>query len=60
MTDDLPIAGIRIFELGIVIAAPGTCRQIALFGAKVTKVESRKNPDPVHSGSSWLSVVDYV
>lgn len=55
-TDNRPLAGIRVFELGAAIAGPTCTRYLAHFGAEVIKVESRYNPDPLRLfGSGWLS-----
>ena len=49
-----PLAGVRVFELGIAIAAPSCTRQMALFGADVFKIESLNNPDVVRIfGTVW-------
>lgn len=47
--------GIRVFEIGIAIAAPGAGRALAFHGAEVIKVESQASPDVVRLlGSAWL------
>lgn len=57
MTDttiELPLEGVRVFELGIAIASPFCGRLMAHFGADVIKVESQINPDVVRiMGSAW-------
>ena len=50
----LPLAGLRVFELSIAIAAPNCGRYLAHYGAEVFKVESPKNPDVSRLfASSW-------
>lgn len=51
---ELPLAGMRVFELSIAIAAPNCGRYLAHYGAEVFKVESPKNPDVSRLfASSW-------
>ncbi|NKY41871.1 CaiB/BaiF CoA transferase family protein [Nocardia cerradoensis] len=45
MNDSLPLAGIRVLELGNYIAAPTAGRLLADFGAEVIKVERPKTGD---------------
>ena len=53
--DDLPLKGVRVFELGIAIASPFCGKLMAHFGADVLKIESRMSPDVVRIlGSAWL------
>lgn len=53
--EQLPLSGIRVFELGIAIASPFCGRLMAHFGADVLKIESRTSPDVVRLlGSAWL------
>ena len=40
-----PLAGIRVCELSIAIAAPNCGRYLAFHGAEVIKLESPRNPD---------------
>ena len=53
-----PLAGIRVLELGQLIAAPFATKILAEFGAEVIKVESPKDGDPLrtwrkmHEGTS--------
>ena len=53
-----PLAGIRVLELGQLIAAPFATKVLAEFGAEVIKVESPKDGDPLrkwrkmHEGTS--------
>lgn len=44
-----PLAGVRVCELSIAIAAPLCGRYLAHFGADVIKVESERNPDVIRS-----------
>ncbi len=58
-----PLQGIKVIEMGILIAGPFAARLIAEFGAEVIKIESPKNGDPLrqwrrlHNGTSlWWYV----
>lgn len=59
-----PLAGVRVLELGSLIAGPFAGRQLADFGAEVIKIESPDRPDPmrewgraqVHGHTLWWSV----
>ena len=54
-TSQLPLDGIRVFELGIAIASPFCGRLMAHFGADVIKIESQLSPDVVRIiGSAWV------
>ena len=54
-TSQLPLDGIRVFELGIAIASPFCGRLMAHFGADVLKIESQLSPDVVRiMGSAWV------
>lgn len=58
-----PLAGIKVIELGTLIAGPFGARLLAEFGADVIKIESPKKGDPIrnwrvlHNGTSlWWYV----
>lgn len=58
-----PLTGIKVLELGTLIAAPFASRLLAEFGAEVVKVEDPKTGDPIrtwrhlHDGTSlWWYV----
>lgn len=58
-----PLAGIKVLELGTLIAGPFAARMCAEFGAEVIKVESTEGGDPIrqwrvlHQGTSlWWYV----
>jgi len=54
-TTELPLEGVRVFELGTAIASPFCGRLMAHFGADVLKIESQLSPDVVRMlGSAWL------
>ena len=42
-----PLVGVRVLELGSLIAGPFAGRQMADFGAEVIKIESPDRPDPM-------------
>lgn len=46
---DGPLAGIRVIELGTLIAAPFAARLLAEFGAEVIKIEQPGSGDPLRS-----------
>ncbi|NCG40943.1 MAG: hypothetical protein GWP30_08125 [Actinobacteria bacterium] len=49
-----PLAGLKVFELGIAIAAPNCGQKLASYGADVFKLESLGNLDVVRLlGSAW-------
>jgi len=58
-----PLAGVRVIELGTLIAGPFCARILAEFGAEVVKIESPDGGDPLrtwrrlHQGTSlwWLA-----
>ncbi|MEX1008084.1 MAG: CoA transferase [Acidimicrobiia bacterium] len=51
----LPLAGVRVLELGYGIAAPVAARNLAQFGADVIRVESTRRPDSLRlGGAGWL------
>src|SRR5260370_36748991 len=53
-----PLAGIRVIEIGTLIAAPFAARMLGEFGADVIKIEVPDNGDPLrkwrklHEGTS--------
>lgn len=58
-----PLAGLRVIELGTLIAGPFCARILAEFGAEVIKIEAPEGGDPlrtwrkVHAGTSlWWAV----
>jgi formyl-CoA transferase len=59
-----PLSGVRVLELGSLIAGPFAGRQMADFGAEVIKIESPNRPDPmrewgrarVNDHTLWWSV----
>ena len=62
-TPSKPLAGVKVLELGTLIAGPFCTRILAEFGAEVIKVESPDGGDPLrqwrklHAGTSlWWSV----
>ncbi|HEY4316742.1 MAG TPA: CaiB/BaiF CoA-transferase family protein [Herbaspirillum sp.] len=62
-SDKLPLHGIRVLELGSLIAGPFAARVLGDFGAEVIKIESPANGDPLrkwrklHEGTSlWWQV----
>ena len=54
----LPLAGVKVLELGSLIAGPYACALFAQFGAEVIKIEPPENGDPLrkwrklHEGTS--------
>ena len=49
MNPSQPLAGVKVVELGSLIAGPFAARICAEFGAQVTKVESPEGGDPLRS-----------
>ena len=64
MKNDLPLKGLKVLELGQMIAGPFTGAMLAGFGAEVIKIERPNTGDPLrawrklHKGTSlwWLSM----
>lgn len=50
-----PLSGIKVIELGSLIAGPMSTRILADFGANVIKVENPNNPDPMRK---WGRALD--
>lgn len=55
MTSNTPLDGIRVLELGSLIAGPMATRIMADFGAEVLKIEHPDRPDPMRK---WGRVMD--
>ena len=53
-TDGGPLQGIRVLELGQLLAGPFACSILAYFGAEVIKVEAPGGGDPIRG---WREVV---
>lgn len=64
MTSDKPLKGLKVLEMGQLLAGPFCGSMLAGFGADVIKIEKTKTGDPLrvwrklHKGSSlwWLSM----
>lgn len=48
---DLPLQGVRVLDLGAVVAAPFTATILGDFGAEVIKVENPNQPDAIRAWS---------
>ena len=46
----LPLEGVKVVELGTVVAAPTTARVLCAYGAEVIKVEAVKGGDLFRGG----------
>ena len=53
MTNELPLAGIRVVDLSWIIAGPTAARFLATMGAEVIKVGSARRPDPSTRGAPF-------
>lgn len=53
MSNDLPLAGVRIVDLSWIIAGPTATRFLAMMGAEVIKVGSARRPDPSTRGAPF-------
>lgn len=42
-----PLAGVRVIELGVLLAGPFTGRRLGDMGAEIIKIEAPGNPDPL-------------
>ncbi|HCB34736.1 MAG TPA: hypothetical protein DEP66_06620 [Acidimicrobiaceae bacterium] len=52
--DNRVLAGLRVFEVSIAVAAPSCGRHLAYHGAEVFKIEARSAPDVARMfGSAW-------
>lgn len=59
--DHRVLAGLKVFELSVAVAAPCAGRYLAYHGADVVKVESRVNPDVARLfGSAWARTEEYL
>jgi crotonobetainyl-CoA:carnitine CoA-transferase CaiB-like acyl-CoA transferase len=63
MSSEQPLSGLKVLELGQLIAGPFTTRLLGEFGADIIKVEPPGKGDPlrtwryIHNGNSlWWSV----
>ena len=45
--EKMPLEGVRVLELGTLLAGPFTGRLLGDFGAEVIKVEAPDKPDPM-------------
>lgn len=52
---ELPLAGLRVLEIGYGIAAPVCARTLGQFGADAIRVESVRRPDSLRTaGAGWV------
>jgi len=53
-TDQPPLTGITVLEVGVFMAAPFAAMQLADLGARVVKVEDPRSGDPVRASGPFL------
>ena len=46
---DLPLKGVKVIEMGSLIAGPYAASLLAQFGAEVIKIEQTKSGDPLRN-----------
>ena len=63
-SDAGPLSGVRILELGMILAGPFAGRLLADLGAEVVKIEPPRRPDPmrqwgheINGKSLWWSII---
>lgn len=54
-SEDAPLSGIRIIDMGTVIAGPFACTFLGDFGAEIIKIE---NPDGIEAIRTWGALGD--
>ncbi|ADU95960.1 CaiB/BaiF CoA transferase family protein [Geobacillus sp. Y412MC52] len=47
MTENLPLSGVRVLEVGTLLAGPFSGRLLGDFGAEIIKIEPPDKPDPM-------------
>ena len=53
--DGLPLAGVRVLDMGTTLAGPAAARHLADFGAEVIKIESEVHPDTLRVGTPYAN-----